>query len=88
MIEVESWNWIAEFPPAFIGVGIVNRFERLTSVLWRFGGSLGIIGPSLITTGLAVGTAVSTKYPGHMNYMSMVLDSPVNSPSPRYWLVW
>ena len=23
-----------------------------------------------------------------MNYMSMVLDDPVNAPSPRYWLVW
>ena len=28
------------------------------------------------------------KYPGYMNYMSMVLDDPVNKPSPRYWLVW
>lgn len=23
-----------------------------------------------------------------MNYMGMVLDDPVNAPSPRYWLVW
>jgi hypothetical protein len=48
-----------------------------------------IIGPALVATGAAVGTAVAPdKFPGYMNYMGMVLDDPVHQPSPRYWLVW
>jgi len=42
-----------------------------------------------VATGRAFGTAaVPGEFPGYMNYMSMVLDDPVNKPSPRYWLVW
>ena len=59
---------------------------------WSFwGGSVlawGIIGPAIVTTGKAFGIAISPLYPGYMNYMSMVLEDPVNAPSPRYWLVW
>ena len=59
---------------------------------WSFlGGSVlawGIIGPALVTTGKAFGTAMSKDYPGYMNYMGMVMDDPVNAPTPRYWLVW
>lgn len=57
-----------------------------------FGGAIlawAIIGPALVATGRAFGTAVAPDlYPGYMNYMSMVLDDPVHAPSPRYWLVW
>jgi hypothetical protein len=56
-----------------------------------FGGAIvawAIIGPAIVAAGDAFGTAVSPDHPGYMNYMSMVLDDPVNKPSPRYWLVW
>lgn len=56
-----------------------------------FGGAVlawGIIAPALVTTGKAFGEAVSPQYPGYMNYMNLVLDDPVNRPSPRYWLIW
>ena len=87
MIQVENWNWVWEFTPAFIGVGMLTGLNASWSF---FGGSVlawGIIGPALVTTGKAFGTAVSAQYPGYMNYMGMVLDDPVNAPSPRYWLV-
>ena len=56
-----------------------------------FGGAIlawGIIAPALVTTGKAFGTPYSADYPGWMNYMGVVLDDPVNRPSPRYWLIW
>lgn len=87
-INVENWNWIAEFTPAFIGVGMLSGINASWSF---FGGAVlawGIIAPALITTGRAFGEPVSPKYPGYMNYMGMVLEDPVNKPSPRYWLIW
>ncbi|KAK3677521.1 hypothetical protein LTR78_002371 [Recurvomyces mirabilis] len=88
-VRVENWSWIFEFTPAFIGVGFLAGCNASYSF---FGGSIlawGIVGPSLVATGRAFGTAVAPEqFPGYMNYMSMVLDDPVNKPSPRYWLVW
>ena len=88
IICVESWAWVWEFTPAFIGVGMLTGLNASWSF---FGGSVlawGIIGPALVTTGTAFGTQVSHLYPGYMNYMGMVLEDPVHAPSPRYWLVW
>ncbi|KAI0474896.1 OPT superfamily oligopeptide transporter [Xylariaceae sp. FL0804] len=87
-IQVENWNWVVEFTPAFIGVGLLIGLNGAYSF---FGGSIiawAIIGPILVSTGTAVGTAISPEYPGYMEYMGMVLDDPVNSPSPRYWMLW
>ncbi|KAK0270579.1 hypothetical protein LTR35_014115 [Friedmanniomyces endolithicus] len=88
-VKVENWSWILEFTPAFIGVGFIAGQNASYSF---FGGAIvawGIIGPSLVQLGLAFGKPVDpVKYPGYMNYMSMVLADPVNKPSPRYWLVW
>ena len=88
MIAVESWNWVWEWTPAFIGAGMLTGLNASWSF---FGGSFlawGVIGPCLVTTGAAIGEAMSSQYPGYMNYMSMVMEDPVNAPSPRYWLVW
>lgn len=58
-----------------------------------FGGAVlawGIIAPSLIATRKAVGLAASDDYP-LISYMSMSFDDVeqlINSPSPRYWLLW
>ncbi len=89
IICIENWSWIWEWTPAFIGVGMLTGLNASWSFL---GGSVfawGIIGPCLVTTGKAFGEAVAPSlYPGYNNYMSMVLEDPVNHPSPRYWLVW
>jgi uncharacterized oligopeptide transporter (OPT) family protein len=88
MIQVENWNWILEFTPAFFGVGMLTGLNASWSF---FGGSVfawGLIGPLLVHTGKAFGTGVSDLYPGYMNYMGMVMEDPVNAPTPRYWLVW
>ncbi|KAL9106236.1 MAG: hypothetical protein Q9227_008704 [Pyrenula ochraceoflavens] len=88
MIYVENWNFIWEWTPAFIGAGMLTGINPSYSF---FSGAIlawAIIAPSLVTTGKAFGEAVSAKYPGYMNYMGMVLEDPVNKPSPRYWLLW
>ena len=87
-IQIENWNWIIEFTPAFTGVGMLTGLNASWSF---FGGAVlawGIIGPSLIHYGAASGVPVSPEYPGYMNYMNMVLTDPVNNPSPRYWMIW
>ena len=87
-IYVENWNFILEFTPAFTGVGMLVGLNAAYSF---FGGTIlawGIIAPSLVTTRKAFGEAYSSEFPGWVNYMGMVLDDPVNSPSPRYWLIW
>ena len=88
-IKVENWYWVLEFTPAFTAVGFLTG--RNASYSFFLGALLAwaIIGPSLVANGLAFGEAVAPDdFPGWMNYMGMVLDDPVNKPSPRYWLVW
>jgi len=51
--------------------------------------SWGIIGPALISQGLAVGLQpYEGKWGGYTVYTSMSSKDLVHSPSPRYWLLW
>jgi len=55
------------------------------------GGSVlawGIIGPAITAAGLAVVTYLDPAYPEYFTVNEMVLDDPINAPSPRYWLIW
>lgn len=79
---------VFEFTPAFIGAGMLTGINASYSF---YGGAVlawGIIGPALVTTGKAFGQAYYPEYPEYINFMNMVLEDPVNAPSPRYWLVW
>ena len=31
---------------------------------------------------------MSSDFPEYYNYANMVLDDPVNAPSPKYWMIW
>ncbi|KAH0839377.1 OPT oligopeptide transporter protein-domain-containing protein [Lanmaoa asiatica] len=87
-IRAESWGWVWEWTPAFIGAGMLTGVNASYSFL---GGSFlawAIIGPIIVSTGKAFGIPVNDKIPGYMNYASMSLTDPINHPSPRYWLVW
>ncbi|KAH7882089.1 OPT oligopeptide transporter protein-domain-containing protein [Phlebopus sp. FC_14] len=87
-IKAESWGWVWEWTPAFIGAGMLTGINSSYSFL---GGSFlawAIIGPAIVHTGLAFGIPAKGNIPGYMNYDSMSLSDPVNQPSPRYWLVW
>jgi hypothetical protein len=62
---------------------------------WSFlGGTVlawGIIAPSIVKTGLAVGSPFDDSVPEYINYYAMSFKS-VNGAlppvSPRYWLLW
>ncbi|KAG0707878.1 OPT oligopeptide transporter protein-domain-containing protein [Suillus ampliporus] len=87
-IAVESWGWIWEWTPAFIGVGMLTGINASYSFL---GGSFlawAILGPIIVAKGLAFGSVANPSIPGYMNYMGMSLTDPIHHPSPRYWLLW
>jgi OPT family oligopeptide transporter len=90
-IELENFGWILEFTPAFIGAGMLSGVNASWSF---FGGSIlswGIIAPTIVKNGLAVGRQVSDEFPEYINYYKMTFTNPddvINAPSPRYWLLW
>ena len=86
-IDIENWNWVIEFTPAFFGIGMLSGINASWSFLLGAYIAWGIIGPTLVHYGTATGLPVPG-YPGYMNYMNMVLSDPVNDPSPRYWMIW
>ena len=49
-----------------------------------------IIGPALVASNVAFGIPATAtgKFPEYLNYANMVLDDPVNAPSPKYWMIW
>lgn len=89
IISAESWGWIFEYTPAFLGAGILSGMNASLSF---FGGSVlawALIGPLTVKYGATFGTAVDAEqFPGYMNYNSLSLTDPVNKPSPRYWNLW
>lgn len=91
-MAAESWLWMIEFTPAFIGSGMLVGLNVSISF---FAGSFlawGIIGPSLVAQGMAFG---AQPYPDdehwHMlrSYASLSSKfSTKDHPSPRYWMLW
>lgn len=78
--------------PAFFGAGMLSGINASWSF---FGGSIlawGIIAPSLVKNGLAVGKQTAPdEFPELYTYNSLTfkdLSVFINSPSPRYWLLW
>ena len=88
IIGAESRNWVWEWTPAFIAVGMLTGVNASYSILSGSVLAWGVIGPSIVATGLAFGEPVSPLYRAYTNYNNMVLEDAVNKPSPRYWLVW
>ncbi|KAI0371064.1 OPT oligopeptide transporter [Pilatotrama ljubarskyi] len=90
IIALDNYGWWIEFTPAFFGAGMLSGLNASWSFL---GGSVlawGIIAPSLIKTGQAVGEAISKDFP-LVSYNALAFDDPVDfttAPSPRYWLLW
>lgn len=91
IIGLENYGWWIEVTPAFYGAGMLSGLNASWSF---FGGMIlawGIIAPSLVATGKAVGKQASEEYPELISYVSMTAKDPhdfVTKPSPRYWLLW
>ena len=88
-LAAESWGWFIEWTPAFLGSGMLVGMNVAYSYLFGAVLSWGIIGPSLIAQGLAVGRQpYEGKWASYTVYTSMSSKDYINSPSPRYWLLW
>ncbi|KZT55026.1 hypothetical protein CALCODRAFT_556618 [Calocera cornea HHB12733] len=85
---LEMLGWVFEWTPAFIGVGLLVPLNASFSFAGGAVIAWGIIGPAIVAAGVAFGTAMSPDYPGYINYSKMILDAPVNGPSPKYWFIW
>ncbi|KAI0356330.1 OPT oligopeptide transporter [Trametes cingulata] len=90
IIALDNYGWWIEFTPAFFGAGMLSGLNASWSFL---GGSVlawGIIAPSLIKNGLAVGESISDQFP-LVSYNALDFDNEADfttAPSPRYWLLW
>ncbi|KAK8136995.1 OPT oligopeptide transporter protein-domain-containing protein [Apiospora sp. TS-2023a] len=91
-IHVESWGWMFEWTPAFIGSGML---VGLNTALSLFGGTLfawGILGPILVKYGICNGRALapdSDKWSQYYSYASLSNGTgPDGVTSPRYWFLW
>ncbi|RPD53002.1 OPT oligopeptide transporter [Lentinus tigrinus ALCF2SS1-7] len=90
VIAIVWRGWIWEWTPAFIGVGLLVPINSSISFVGGSALAWAIIGPALVATNRAFGTPLSSTgdFPGYINYANMVLDDPVNAPSPKYWMIW
>ncbi|KAK1226738.1 hypothetical protein PQX77_010283 [Marasmius sp. AFHP31] len=91
IIALENYGWWIEFTPAFVGAGMLSGLNASWSFLLGAVLSWGIIAPSLVKNGLAVGKPASEEFPlvsyGSLGFSDST-DEYINSPSPRYWLLW
>ncbi|KAI3325006.1 oligopeptide transporter [Xylariaceae sp. AK1471] len=90
-VAAESWGWIIQWSPAMIGTGmlvppnVAYSFLGGTTLAW------GIIGPYLVSSGMAFGepASVAVGWEALMSYSSMSTKfANATHPSPRFWLLW
>jgi uncharacterized oligopeptide transporter (OPT) family protein len=94
VLAAESWGWLIELTPAFIGSGMLVGLNVGFSF---FGGTVfawGILGPLLVQYGICTGRPLPAadgdpRWDGRQTFWSM---SGINQegyvPSPRYWFLW
>lgn len=92
MIQLDNFGWWPEFTPAFFGAGMLSGMNASWSFFGGFVLAWGIIAPSIIHTGVAVGVQRDPdNFPEVYSYQAMkfkTLDAYIHAPSPRYWLLW
>ncbi|KAI9368931.1 OPT superfamily oligopeptide transporter [Aspergillus egyptiacus] len=90
-VSLESWEWFIEWTPAFIGSGMLVSVNVAVSFLAGSIVAWGVIGPYLVSRGLAFGEHRSQEEPWAdlMNYSSLSSElATADHPSPRHWLLW
>ncbi|KAH8898490.1 OPT superfamily oligopeptide transporter [Thozetella sp. PMI_491] len=87
----DGWTWYIELTPAFFGYGMLVGLNIGLSGLLGSILAWGIIGPSLVASGVAAGVqpAPDTKWGPYTVYTALSPGlTPGTLPSPRYWLLW
>uniref|UniRef100_A0A0W0GF66 Putative oligopeptide transporter n=1 Tax=Moniliophthora roreri TaxID=221103 RepID=A0A0W0GF66_MONRR len=91
IIAMENYGWFIEITPAFFGAGMLSGLNASWSFMGGAVLAYGIIAPALVKNGLAVGKPASDEFPlvsyGSLGFSKDVSEY-INSPSPRYWLLW
>ncbi|CCF38382.1 OPT oligopeptide transporter [Colletotrichum higginsianum] len=91
-MNINNWGWYIQLTPAFFGSGMLVGINAALS--WWLGTFVawGIIGPTLVHYGEAMGVQrypKSEKWADMVNFGVMkVSDDPNWVPSPRYWMLW
>ncbi|QRV76781.1 OPT oligopeptide transporter protein [Ceratobasidium sp. AG-Ba] len=92
MIQLDNYGWWLEFTPAFFGAGMLSGMNASWSFFGGFVLAWGIIAPSIIHTGVAVGKQrAPDEFPEVLSFQSMSanpIELFITAPSPRYWLLW
>ncbi|KGO69687.1 Protein of unknown function DUF3328 [Penicillium italicum] len=84
---LESWGWYIELTPAFIGSGMLVGPNVAASFLLGSIIAWGVVGPYIVSRGLAFGTEATSDQA--VSYFSLSTGfADANHPSPRYWLLW
>ncbi|KAF8335067.1 oligopeptide transporter [Cantharellus anzutake] len=89
MISLDNYGWWIEFTPAFYGAGMLAGMNASWSFFMGAILAWGIIAPSTIATGAAVGMDLGID--NRWSYLSLHLsdiEKYSKTPSPRYWLLW
>ncbi len=89
MISLDNYGWWIEFTPAFYGAGMLSGMKASWSFFLGAVLAWGIIAPSTIATGVAVGVDLGED--NRWSYLSLHLkdiEKYAETPSPRYWLLW
>lgn len=91
-IRGESWGWIIEITPAFVGAGILSGLNASWSFMFGSILAWGLIGPLTIKYGVTVSkpNIYGVEDDRWRNYFSMsAADNDfINNASPRYWMLW
>jgi hypothetical protein len=92
IISLDNYGWWIEFTPAFCGTGMLSGLNASWSFFLGSVLAWGIIAPSLVKNGLAVGVQPDpVNWPDVWSYQALNFTDVtvyVEKPSPRYWLLW
>ncbi|KAL2060678.1 hypothetical protein VTL71DRAFT_9319 [Oculimacula yallundae] len=93
IIHAESWGWVFEYTPAFLGAGILSGMNASLSFFLGDVLAWALIGPLTVKYGETFGSA-----PDEFGLRSFnALGAPTGKylgmtqkerPSPRYWMLW
>ncbi|KAH6952180.1 OPT oligopeptide transporter protein-domain-containing protein [Fusarium avenaceum] len=89
IISAVNWGWLSwSWAPSILGTGMLIDLNAAFSFLLGAVLAWGIIGPIIVSTGVAVGIPYNPEYPDLITYNAFIPEQFVSMPSPRYWILW
>ncbi|KAJ4014169.1 hypothetical protein NW766_006421 [Fusarium irregulare] len=89
IIGAVNWGWLSwQWSPSIIGMGMLIDLNASFSLLLGSVLAWGVIGPSLVVSGQAIGIPFDPNNPDLITYNAFIPTQFITSPSPRYWILW